>query len=195
LELVGANLIPALRGNRYINIWDAGCAHGPEPYSIAIVLRENMSHMLYRNVRIFATDIDKSDAFGKAIVEGVYPESEIARVPAWIKGKYFARADRRGYYRLVSEVMSRVRFIKHDLLSLEPPRNEFSIIICKNVLLHFTEQQRACVISMFHSALRPGGFLVLEQTQKLPAKAAGLFDRVTAEMQIFRKTQSPGRDS
>ena len=43
LELITKHVLPVLQGARYINIWDAGCAHGPEPYSLAILLRENMS--------------------------------------------------------------------------------------------------------------------------------------------------------
>jgi chemotaxis protein methyltransferase CheR len=65
-------VIPELRSRRYIHIWDAGCAMGPEPYSLAMVLRENMG-MIFRNVKIHATDIDNSNLFGDIIKKGVYP--------------------------------------------------------------------------------------------------------------------------
>ena len=57
LELVVEHALPVLKRRRYINVWDAGCAMGPEPYSIAIILRENMGRFLFRNVTIYATDI------------------------------------------------------------------------------------------------------------------------------------------
>lgn len=192
LGLISDKAVPHLRGHRYINIWDAGCAHGPEPYSLAIILRESMSHMLFRNVRIYATDTDTCDQFGKIITAGIYPAAETQRIPAWIRAKYFKRTDQPGHHQLTEEIRSRVTFVKHDLLSLEPVRMEFSLIVCKNVLLHFEPLQRVNVIRMFHSALRNGGFLVTENTQKLPIETERYFQKVTAAGQIFRKIEVTG---
>jgi len=189
LELISRDALPILRGHKYINIWDAGCAHGPEPYSLAIVLRENMSRMLFRNISIFATDIDNSNQFGSTITEAVYPYDQIKRIPAQLRDKYFTETSRPDFYRVSDEIRSRVSFIKHDLLSLKPPRTGFSLILCKNVLLHFNQQQRVDVIRMFHSVLRQGGFFVTEQTQKLPHQAKGLFEQVASEGQVFRRAE------
>ena len=136
LELIADNVLPTLRGHRYIHIWDAGCAHGPEAYSLAIVLRENMTHFLFRNVRIHATDIDTCDRFGPIITKGIYPEGEIKRIPSMIKRKYFTKADEPGYYRIDDEIRSSVEFTRHNLLSLKPIRGGVNLIVCKNVLLH-----------------------------------------------------------
>jgi chemotaxis protein methyltransferase CheR len=65
LEMIRDYALPTLRTKRYINVWDAGCAMGPEPYSLAIILRENMGNMIFRNVKIYATDIDGSNLFRK----------------------------------------------------------------------------------------------------------------------------------
>lgn len=190
LELITKHVLPVFQGARYINIWDAGCAHGPEPYSLAILLRENMSHFLFRNVSIYATDIDGSDLFGKIIAEGTYPEGEIQRIPANISSKYFTKNGKPGHYVLSDEIRSRVLFAKHDLLSLKPLRTGFSLVMCKNVLLHFNEEERARVIRMFHDVLIDGGFLVTEQTQKLPGNCEPLFRRVTSDGQVFRKQEA-----
>lgn len=190
LELITRDVLPVIKGHRHIHIWDAGCAHGPEPYSIAIVLRGKIPGMLFRNVHIFATDIDTCDQFGKIIADGVYPEGEIKRIPADIRQKYFIKADQPDHHKLVDEIRSRVSFEKHDLLSIEPIRTGFSLIVCKNVLLHFGRQQRVNVIQMFHSALREGGFLVTEQTQKLPDEAKELFNQISPEAQVFKKLEN-----
>ena len=187
LEQIADRVLPTLKGHRYINIWDAGCAHGPEPYSVAIMLRERMTRFLFRNVRIYATDIDGSSRFGETIAEGVYPEDEIKRIPAAVRQKYFHETETAGCYRIADELRARVSFARHDLLSLEPVRTGFSLIVCKNVLLHFKEEQRVAVVRMFHGALRDGGYLAVEHTQPLPGGAAHLFERVSGRGQVFRK--------
>ena len=64
LDLVMEHVLPDLKRRRYINVWDAGCAMGPESYTLAIMFRENMGHFMFRNMRIYATDIDESNQFG-----------------------------------------------------------------------------------------------------------------------------------
>ena len=92
---------------------------------------------------------------------------------------------------MVDEIRARVSFVKHDLLSLEPVRTGFSLIVCKNVLLHFNAQRRVNVIRLFHSALRDGGFLVTEQTQKLPRENKDGFEPIITAGQIFKKVEFP----
>ena len=82
---------------------------------------------------------------------------------------------------------SRLTFQKHDLLTFSPIGDSFSLIMCKNVLLHFQPAERVKVIQMFHQALLPGGFFVTEQTQTLPDELAPLFERVVSDGQLFRK--------
>ena len=186
LDLMAEYAVPALKQNRYIRIWDAGCAMGPEPYTIAIILRENMGKFLFRNVRLTASDIDESN-FGDIITQAVYPEEQLKRIPAEIFQRYFEPDGRPDHFRLCDEIRAAVQFQRHDLLSLQPIRTDFGLIVCKNVLLHFTQEQRIEVIRMFHAALVDGGFFLTEQTQKLPPECEPLFRPVTSAAQIFQK--------
>ncbi len=187
LDLITEHVIPDLKTRRYMNVWDAGCAWGPEPYSIAITFRENMGHFLFRNVRIFATDIDESGSFGERIAAGLFAEIEINRIPPETLASYFAPAEEAGHYRISDELRRAVRFQRHNLLSLQPIREEFGLIVCKNVLLHFTPEERVEVIKMFYGALSEGGYLVTEQTQKLPPEVNHLFSPVTRAGQVLQK--------
>lgn len=191
LDLIAQHVVPSVSGFTRVRIWDAGCAMGPEPYSLAIVIAERMGQFMFRNVRIDATDIDEQDQFGKTIVAGLYPEEQLKRIPPELFQRYFMQADQPGEYRLVDEVRARVHFQKHDLLSLQPIGSSYHLIMCKNVLLHFQQQERIEVIRMFHAALAPGGFFATEQTQKLPDEIAGLFEQVSPEGQLFRKIGAP----
>ncbi len=187
LEMIRDYAVPSLRSKRYINIWDAGCAMGPEPYSLAIILRENMGNMIFRNVKIYATDIDGSNLFKNTIEKGEYPREQLDRIPKDIFGKYFSRVDGSDNYRISEDLIKCMHFKKHDLLTLQPVKNDFSLILCKNVLLHFNYDERVNVIRMFHENLLEGGFFVTEQTQKMPAELEGSFEQVVPNAQVFRK--------
>lgn len=191
LEMIRDLVLPTLRTRRYINIWDAGCAMGPEPYSIAIVLRENMGQFCFRNVKIYATDIEEHGSFGDIIREGLYPHEQLKRIPREIFTKYFEEDSKPEHFRLIEEIRKIVDYQRHDLLSLNPVRRDFGLVICKNVLLHFKEAERANVIKMFHGALGEDGFFVTEQTQKMPQDVKDLFEPLVSNAQVFRKVKTP----
>jgi chemotaxis protein methyltransferase CheR len=60
-------------------------------------------------------------------------------------------------------------------------------VVCKNVLLHFSPEQRVEVIKMFNRSLAPGGYLATEQTQKMPPELAEHFSQVVADAQVHKK--------
>ncbi|MCL7413270.1 MAG: chemotaxis protein CheR [ANME-2 cluster archaeon] len=185
--MIRKHIVPRLISRRFIHIWDAGCAMGPEPYSLAITLRENMGKMIFRNVKIHATDIDNSNLFKKIIQNGVYPVEQLRRIPHDIFTKYFEPAEQPDYFIITEDIRKCIEFKKHDLLTLQPVRKDNILIVCKNVLLHFSEKERIDVISMFHESLEKDGFFVIEQTQKIPAELEGMFERVVPNAQVFRR--------
>jgi chemotaxis protein methyltransferase CheR len=187
LDLVVQYALPDLKTHMYINVWDAGCANGPEPYSLAILLRENMGKFMFRNVRIYATDIDESGEFGGIIANGMYSEQEVRRIPADIFARYFIPVPGNSHFQISEEMRKAVRFQRHDLCSLQSIRDGFGLIVCKNVLLHLAPQMRLAVLCMFHASLGEGGYLVVEQTQKLPTEIEPLFRQVNAAGQLFQK--------
>jgi len=187
LEAVRDYALPQLKTRRYIHIWDAGCAMGHEPYSLAIILRESMGYMYFRNLRIKASDIDGSNLFGEIIRRGVYSGEQLQRIPRELFMKYFAPTSQPQSFQINVDLRRAVSFQKHDLLTLEPVGGDFGLILCKNVLLHFSEAERAAVLRMFHAALASGGYLALEQTQKMPEAVDGMFEQVAPRARLFRK--------
>lgn len=187
LEMIRDYAIPTLRTKSNIKIWDAGCAMGPEPYSLAIILRENMGNMIFRNVKIYATDIDGSNLFKDIIEKGEYPREQLDRIPEDIFTRYFTQTGKEDYYVISEEMRKSIIFKKHDLLTLKPVEKNFSLIMCKNVLLHFNYEERISVIKMFHENLTEGGFFVSEQTQKMPPELSKYFEQVVPNAQVFRK--------
>lgn len=187
LELLVDTSLPTLCSQAFIRIWDAGCAHGPEAYSLAMLLRERMSDFVFRNVRIYATDVESQ--FGSKVAAGVYSEQETKRIPAPLLQRYFRSAAVPGHLQVTEEIRAKVVFARHDLLSFSPLREDFSLIVCKNVLLHFDDAQRQRVYRMFHRALRPGGLLATEHTQKLPDMLQQHFRCVAPYAQVVQRLE------
>ncbi|MBW1710313.1 MAG: methyltransferase domain-containing protein [Deltaproteobacteria bacterium] len=188
LHAIRDHVIPALRESRDIHVWDAGCAMGPEPYSLAIIFKESLGYYAFKRLKIYATDLDEENyQFGKIISKGVYPEESVKRIPKDVFHEYFSPNEKPGFYKIADEIMDRVSFQKHDLRSLKPIRDNFGLIVCKNVLLHLNESERIEVIRMFHRSLASGGFFITEQTQKMPAETAHLFKQITQNVQLFQK--------
>lgn len=189
LEHIVNYLVPSISGRSSIRIWDAGCASGQEPYTLALILAEAMGRFSFRNLRIEATDLDGSNLFGNIIAQGIYPREEVERIPAEILEKYFKPLQSGSLFQIAEQIRSRLSFQKHDLLSLNPVGEQFSLILCKNVLLHLQPVQRVEVIKMFHASLVTGGFFATEQTQIMPNEVAHLFEQVTLDAQLFRKIE------
>jgi chemotaxis protein methyltransferase CheR len=188
LDLIREYVLPVIGLRRYINIWSAGCATGQEPYTIAILLRENMGPMLFRNVKLLASDIDENNQYGTIIRNGSYPAKELERIPPEIFKRYFSVDPANPENCVIDdEIRKRVEFQQHNLLQLKPVRDDLSLIVCKNVLLHFTEEERINVLKMYYHALNESGFLIVEHTQKMPASLQGHFEQVVPYAQLFRK--------
>jgi chemotaxis protein methyltransferase CheR len=168
LELALKHLIPAVMGRSNVRIWDAGCAMGHEPYTLAILLAERMGGFAFRNVHIYATDYER------------YFE------PVDVAGN----GNGTGHYRVIERIRQVISTHHHDLQKFVPVRSHFSLVVCKNVLLHFSYAERVEVIRMFHEALEPGGLLVTEHTQKMPSELSGHFTQIVADGQVFRKVEA-----
>ena len=190
LEHLTKAVIQHISGRSKVRFWDAGCAMGQEPFSLAIMFAEILGHFAFKNIHIDATDIDGSNFFEKFFTDGIYPEVEIKRIPKEIIKKYFRSNGKPGHFQISDSIRSHVSYRKHDLFSLKPVGDDYSLILCKNVLLHFSPSQRAAVVRMFHSSLGPGGFLATEQTQKLPEGTSHLFKQVTGDAQLFQKVEA-----
>jgi chemotaxis protein methyltransferase CheR len=174
-------------GRMRIKIWDAGCALGQEPYTLAILFAERLG-AVFNNLCIDATDYDEENHFGDVVTAGEYKTEELQRIPDHIFAKYFEEAPGNpGHHRVIDRVRSRLVFTYHDLLSLRPVGSDYPLIVCKNVLLHFSYEQRIDVLRMYHHSLAPGGYFATENTQKIPTEIAHLFEQVTPDAQLFRK--------
>ena len=161
-KILEDNVIPALKtrfpGN--VKIWSAACSTGDEPYTLAMVFNKQMKPTDYS---IYATDIDKQ-VLGQA-ANGVYSKKSIAGLPKEYIEKYIT-ATTEHTYKIDSSLKKSIRFEKHNLL-LDPFPKNLSLIVCRNVLIYFTEEAKEDLFEKFYESLAPGGILFLGATEQM----------------------------
>jgi chemotaxis protein methyltransferase CheR len=191
LDSIVQHVVPSVPGRSIIRVWDAGCASGEEAYSVAMLLFENMWPFASDNLHIDATDIEENSQFAITIATGMYSTDLLKGSPHQeLLAKYSAPAARAGYVEFDAALRKCIFYQRHDLLSLRPIGSNFSLVVCKNVLLHLAYEERVEVLKMFYEALSPGGYLALDELQELPVEVAPLFVRVLADGKLCRKAQS-----
>lgn len=144
---------------RNLKIWSAACSTGDEPYSLVMALSK---HVPLSQIKIIATDLDKQ-VIAKAKV-GLYNDKSILSVPEDLKGKYFTKVG--PSYKIADEIKARVEFREHNLLKDSYP-TDCHLIVCRNVLIYFTEEARDDVFRKFNKALCSGGTLFIGSTEQM----------------------------
>jgi len=155
-KLVLPSLLKTFRRPR---VWSAGCSSGCEPYSVALLL-DQMRALARSN--LLATDID-SDSLERARA-GVYSASELRNVALTTRQRYFTEL-KDGRYQIASEIQRAVRFQRHDLLRSERFPQGISLIICRNVVIYFTEEAKQRLYRRFCGSLAQGGYLFVGNTE------------------------------
>lgn len=145
-------------GNR-LKVWSAACSTGDEPYSLVMALSR---HMPLSNIHIIATDIDKQ-VLDKARL-GLYNEKSIAAVPDEFKRKYFQKTG--GSYQISDEIKRCVEFKEHNLLK-DPYPTGCHLIVCRNVVIYFTEEAKDEIYRKFNKSLVDDGVLFIGSTEQI----------------------------
>lgn len=160
-EVLEREVFPALirQFGKSLKIWSAACSTGDEPYSLVMVLSK---YLPLKQIRVIATDIDKQ-VLDKAQI-GLYSEKSIVSVPSDLKRKYFKKAG--NYFQVSDEIKRQVEFGQHNLLK-DPYPGGCQLIVCRNVLIYFTEDAKDAIYRKFHSALVKGGMLFIGSTEQM----------------------------
>lgn len=160
-EVFEKQMIPYLKkefGGR-IRIWSAACSTGDEPYTIAMLLSK---YFPLNQIHVLATDID-DDVLAIA-QEGYYQARSLERLPAELLNKHFTQKE--NGYQINSDIKKCVEFRKHNLLEDKYPTN-MHMIVCRNVVIYFTEEAKEGVYTRFHNALEKNGMLFIGSTEQI----------------------------
>ncbi|WP_297990939.1 protein-glutamate O-methyltransferase CheR [Anoxybacillus sp.] len=159
-EVLEKKIIPKLlEKNKRLKVWSAACSTGEEPYTLAIILSKFMP---LSQVSVLATDID-DNAMARAKL-GIYMERSLQEVPEDVKKKFFVKEG--SHYKIIDDIKRTVTFKKHNLLA-DPFDTNFDLIVCRNVLIYFTEEAKHELYFKFNRALRPGGIFFVGSTEQI----------------------------
>jgi chemotaxis protein methyltransferase CheR len=161
-----------------LNIWSAACSTGEEPYTLGMIL--DSLDVLDRTT-LTATDLD--DGVLAKAKEGIYLERSLRDVPNEYKSKYFIAAD--GAFKITDRLKKAVKYQKQNLL-LDQFGDKYDLIVCRNVMIYFTEEAKHSLYGKFARALKPGGLLFVGSTEQIFSPAQ--YGLETADTFFYRRT-------
>lgn len=143
-----------------LKIWSAACSTGDEPYSLVMALSKFIP---LSDINIIATDIDHQ-VLEKAGV-GLYNIKSLASLPKEYIGKYFNQIGEKNY-QICDEVKKCVQFRQHNLLLDSYPEN-CDMIVCRNVVIYFTDEAKTEIYQKFNQSLKKDGILFVGSTEQI----------------------------
>lgn len=149
-----------LKRSPTLNIWSAGCSIGAEAYSLAMILKDLTPTKKHR---ILASDLD-IEIIAKA-KKGEYVDGELKALNPKRKEKYFTKLPD-GRYAISDEIKKCIEFKRHNLLK-DPFEKNFDLILCRNVVIYFTEEAKEQLYTNFFASLKPGGILFVGATEAI----------------------------
>lgn len=167
-----------------VRVWSAGCAAGPEAYSMAMLLHDLMGGSFRERVKIYATDIDEP-ALTHAR-QAAYTEREITGLPEDFRDRYFDLVGER--YVFTPDLRRSVIFGRNDL-TRDAPISRVDILLCRNTLMYFNAEAQSRVLGRLGFALRQNGLLILGKAEML-LNHSSAFDAVDLKHRIFRRVRT-----
>lgn len=185
-DALKAHVFPTIAKNRppegSLRIWTPGCASGEETYSVAIALLEYLGDKASQtHIQFFGTDV--SEASITKARSGLYAENIQADVSPERLRRFFNKVE--GGFRISKTIRDMCIFAQHNVLN-DPPFSQMDLICCRNLLIYLEPVLQNKVISLFHYATRPGGYLVLGTSEGV-GTSTNLFSNEDRANKIFLK--------
>ena len=170
-----------------IRAWSAGCASGEEPYTLAMLIADHLDREGTPErldlLTIDATDIDRTCL--ERAQAGRYRRESLADFPGGLAERYFEQDG--NDCRVIERVRRRVLVRKLDLSIDPPPRGNYHLILCRNVVIYFGREAQERVFTTFVDALAPGGFLVLGKVETIFGPARERLALLDPRERVYRR--------
>lgn len=165
IELETKYIPELLKKNSNLKIWSSGCSVGAEIYTIAMILNKLG---ILNKCTLIASDFDEN-AINKAKA-GIYSKLEIGNMPLEYKKHFSSLGKDEKFqdekFQLDKDLISKVLFRKQDLLNSRFDL-DFDLILCRNVVIYFTDEAKDHLYENFYKSLRPGGILFIGSSERI----------------------------
>ncbi|WP_103257934.1 CheR family methyltransferase [Tabrizicola aquatica] len=176
-DFLAQTVLPELAGRarsgERIRIWSAGCSTGEEAYSIAMCLLQGFPDAASHDVKILATDIDRTVLARAATAS--YPPGSLREVPKPLLDTCFEPVPGTDHRTPRAHIRAMVTFRPLNLIEPWPFRGQFDAIFCRNVAIYMDAQTQEHIWTGFHRVLRPGGHLFIGHSERLSPALKGSF--------------------
>ena len=168
-----------------LRFWSTACAHGEEPYSIAILLAQFLGQRLSDfNISIYATDISRH-ALDEAQA-GLYHPEDVEGLPPVILANYFTSHSEG--YAVNSDIRQMVNFSYFDLVSTTaPPFMSLDCVFCCNILIYLQKQLQERVLEMLYDSLATPGYLILGEVERPTSSLRERLECLDTKAKIYKK--------
>ena len=170
-EYLAEQVLPAVAaragGAGRLRIWSCACSSGEEPYSIAMVLREQQARLSGLDAKILATDLDSNVlATGAA---GVYPAERLQNVSKARAAEFFQQGTgaQQGTVKVAAGLRQLITFKQLNLMEDWPMRGPFDAIFCRNVVIYFDLETKRALFERMAQLQPPGAILFLGHSESL----------------------------
>jgi len=157
-DLVLPHMMESRGAKKHLRIWSAACSSGQEPYTLAMILKDDAARLAGWTFEIVATDLS-NEILNKA-KEGLYSQFEVQRgLPITLLMKYFSQEGEK--WRISEVIRKMVTYKSFNLLDNPSALGTFDVVFCRNVLIYFDQQTKSQVLSRISQIMATDGFLYL----------------------------------
>jgi len=170
-EVILPEFMESLRAGKKqkIRIWCAACSTGQEPYSLAMLIDQHLQHpgngsITPGHFEILATDISSGTLM--LAKNGRYNQLEMSRgIDNFFKTKYFTQTGT--VWTINDFIRNRVTFKKVNLQDSFSGMGSFDFILCRNVIIYFSEEFKKNLLERLSKIMTPKAFFFLGSSESL----------------------------
>lgn len=157
-DIILPDLIKTRKAEREISIWCGASSSGQEPYSLAMLIRENFPILLDWKLTFIATDI--SIEMLDRCRAGEFSQLEVNRgLSAPLLIKYFQKEGVK--WSIKKELRQMIDFQQMNLSEPLPYMPRMDVVFMRNVLIYFDIEMKKSILKQIRSILKPDGVLFL----------------------------------
>jgi chemotaxis protein methyltransferase CheR len=187
-DIVLPHMLEARGSRKQLRIWSAACSSGQEPYTLAMILKEEAAKLAGWKIDIVATDLS-TEILNKA-KEGLYSQFEVQRgLPITLLMKYFQQEGEK--WRISEDIRRMVTYKSFNLLESPSALGHFDVVFCRNVLIYFDQVTKGQVLARVAQIMPADGYLYLGGAETVLG-ISDSFEVVPGQRGVYRLTSGSG---